>query len=88
MENLEILDLGVAENYKIKEIIRRQIPDSPPAKQDASELISRITALCVYLFNPSVFHSIIKLISPKKLPKCPLNVNHRLTHYEENLLGP
>ena len=50
MENLKILDLRVVENYNMKEIIGREIPDSPPAKQDASELINRITALCVFIY--------------------------------------
>ena len=55
MENLKILDLRVVENYNMKEIISRQILDSPPAKQDASELISRITALCVYTFSTLIY---------------------------------
>lgn len=50
MENLKILDLRVVENYNTKEIIGREIPDSPPEKQDASELINRITALCVFIY--------------------------------------
>ena len=66
MENLLLLDLGVVEHYQVKEIIRRRILDSPPAKQGASDLISRITALCVYLFNPNSFPSQINLISPPK----------------------
>lgn len=66
MENLLLLDLEVVEHYQVKEIIRRRILDSPPAKQGASDLISRITALCVYLFNPNSFPSQINLISPKK----------------------
>lgn len=50
MENLKILDLRVVENYNMKEIIGRVKPDSPPAEQDASELINRITALCVFIY--------------------------------------
>ena len=45
MENLKILDLRVVENYNMKEIIGRGIPDSPPAKQDASELITARSSL-------------------------------------------
>ena len=71
MENLQILDLRVVENYKIKEMISRQIVDSRPAKQDASELIRRITALCVYLFNPNLFPSQINFISPEKITRMP-----------------
>ena len=32
MENLKILDLRVVENYNMKEIIGREIPDSPSSK--------------------------------------------------------
>lgn len=88
MENLKILDLRVVENYNTKKIISRQILDSRPAKQGASDLISKITVLCVYLFNPNSLPSQINFISPKKQPECPLNVNHGLTYYEENLLVP
>lgn len=61
MENLKILDLRVVENYNMKEIIGREKPDSPPAKQDASELINRITALCVFIY-------FLPLINPDHFP--------------------
>ena len=31
-------------------MISRQVPISPPPQQDAPDLISRLTGLCVYLF--------------------------------------
>ena len=42
-ENWKMLDLGVDENKNIKGIISRQIPDTPPPQQGASELISGLT---------------------------------------------
>ena len=53
--NSENIGFEVVENYNTKEIISRQILDSPPAKQDASELISRITALCGYTFSTLIY---------------------------------
>ena len=50
----------------MKLIISGQIPDSPPPQQSASEPISGLTGLCVYLFFPNLFHSQINIISPSK----------------------
>ena len=44
------------------------MPDSPPPQQGASDPISGLTGLCVYLFYPNLFPSQINIISPKKQP--------------------
>ena len=44
----EILDLGVVKNWNMKWIISRQLPDSSPPQQGASDPISALTGLCVY----------------------------------------
>ena len=51
-------------------MISRQLPDSPPAQQGASDPISGLTGLCVYqelcnLFHPHTFPSQLNIISPK-----------------------
>ena len=68
----EILDLGVVKNWNMKWVISRQLPDSPPPQEGASDPISRLTGLCtipgaacVYLFYPHIFPSQINIISPK-----------------------
>ena len=45
--------------------IGRQLPDSPPPQQDASDPISGLTGLCVYLFYPHIFPFQINIISLK-----------------------
>ena len=50
----------------MKWIISRQLPDSPPPQQGASDPISGLTGLCVYLFYPNLFPSQINIISPPK----------------------
>ena len=50
----------------MKWIISGQIPDSPAPQQSASEPISGLTGLRVYLFFPNLFHSQINIIFPKK----------------------
>ena len=53
MDNWKTSGLGVAENQNMKGIIGRQIPDSPlPTTRYTSDLISRLTGLCVYLLYP------------------------------------
>ena len=49
----------------MKWIIGRRLPDSPPLQQGASDPISGLTGLCVYLFYPHIFPSQINIISPK-----------------------
>ena len=44
------------------------MPDSPPPQQGASDPISGLTGLCVYLFYPNLFPFQINIISPKKQP--------------------
>ena len=68
MENWEILDLWVVENYKMEGIIMRKIPHSPPPQRGAPEPISRLTVLCVCLFYPYFFPS---QINPILLPPPP-----------------
>ena len=53
----------------MKWIISGQIPDSPPPQQSASEPISGLTGLRVYLFFPNLFASQINIISPSKKQK-------------------
>ena len=64
----KILDLGVVKILNMKWIISRQMPDSPPPQQGASDFISGLTGLCVYLFYPNLFPSQINIIPPKKQP--------------------
>ena len=64
-EKGKILDLGVVKSWNMKWIIIRQLPDSPPAQQGASDPISGLTGLCVCLFYPHIFPSQINIISPK-----------------------
>ena len=49
----------------MKWIIGRRLLDSPPPQQGASDPISGLTGLCVYLFYPHIFPSQINIISPK-----------------------
>ena len=61
---------GVVTNWNMKWMISRQLPDSPPAQQGASDPISGLTGLCVYqelcnLFYPHTFPSQLSIISPK-----------------------
>ena len=51
-EKGKILDLGFLKNWNMKWIISWQLPDSLPPQQDASDPISGLTGLCVYLFYP------------------------------------
>ena len=54
----------------------RQKPDSPPPQQGASDPISELTGLCVYLsYTHDLFPSQINFIGPKKQPPCPLNMD-------------
>ena len=53
----------------MKWIISGQIPDSPPPQQSASEPISGLTGLYVYLFFPNLFASQINIIFPSKKQK-------------------
>ena len=68
MQNWEILDLWVVENYKMEAIIMRQIPNSPPPQRGANEPIIRLTVLGVYLFYPYFFPS---QINPIPIPPPP-----------------
>ena len=43
----------------------RQLADSSPPQQGASDPISGLTGLRVYLFYPHIFPSQINVISPK-----------------------
>ena len=54
-------------------MISRQISESPPTQQGASDPISRLTGLCVYLFFPDLFPSEIKIIplAKKKTNRVP-----------------
>ena len=68
IENLKILDLGVADNGNLKGII------SPSAKQGASDPICGLTGLCVYLFYPNYFFlKSTSFLPSKKKTECPLN---------------
>ena len=65
-------------------MISRQISDSPPPPQGASDPISRLTGLCVYLFFPDLFPSEINIVSfpPQKKkqqqqPESPLDLKGR-----------
>ena len=60
-------------------MISRQISESPPTQQGASDPISRLTGLCVYLFFPDLFPSEIKIIplAKKKQTEFPLDVKGR-----------
>ena len=57
--------------FLLKWITSRQIRDSPPPQQGASDPISGLTGLCVYLFFPYLFPSHINIISCPKHPDCP-----------------
>ena len=59
----------------MKWIISRQIADSSPPQQGASDPISGLTSLWVYHFYPHLFSSQINIISRKKQPDYPLNKN-------------
>ena len=48
----------------MKGIIGRQITDSPPPQQGASDPISELNGLYVYLFHPFLFPSHINNIPP------------------------
>ena len=54
-EKSENIGKGVVKNWKMKWIIGRQLPDSPPPQQGASDPISGLTGLCVYLFHPVIY---------------------------------
>ena len=60
-------------------MISRQKSESPPPQQGASDPISRLTGLCVYLFFPDLFPSEINIIPPvkKKQPEFPLDLKGR-----------
>ena len=64
-------DLGVVKILNMKWIISRQIPDSPPPQQGASDFISGLTGSCVYLFYTNLFPSQINIIPPKKTTVMP-----------------
>ena len=49
----------------MKLVIGRRLPDSPPPQQGASDPISGLTGLCVYLFYPHIFPFQINIISLK-----------------------
>ena len=56
----EILDLGVVKNWNMKWVISRQLPDSPPPQEGASDPISRLTGLCtipgaVYTYSTLIY---------------------------------
>ena len=53
----------------MKWIISRQLPDSPPPQQGASDPISGLTGLFVYFFYPNLFPSQIKINKRKKKEK-------------------
>ena len=56
----------------MKWIISRQLPDSPPPQQGASDPISGLTGLFVYFFYPNLFPSQIKINKRKKKKEKPL----------------
>ena len=64
-EKGKILGLGVVKDWNMKWIISRQLPDSPPPQQGASDPISALTGLCVYLFYPHIYPSQINIFFPK-----------------------
>ena len=78
MQNWEILDLWVVENYKMEGTIMRQILNSPSPQRGAPEPISRLTVLCVCLFYPYFFPSQINPIPlPLPPPKKKKNLNNQ-----------
>ena len=59
---------------RIVPVYSRQIPaDSPPAKQGASDPISGLTGLCVYLFYPNLFPSKSASFPQKNNQNAPLS---------------
>ena len=56
---------------KIKIIISKQRQDSPPLQQRASDPISGLTGLCVYLFYRNLFPCQINIIPPPPTPHPP-----------------
>ena len=65
-----ILDLGIVnKKKKMKWTIGRQIPDSSLPQQGASDPISALSGLCVYLFYPNLFPSQINIPPPPPTPK-------------------
>ena len=48
----------------MKWTIGRQIPDSSLLQQGASDPISALSGLCLYLFYPNLFQSQINIIPP------------------------
>ena len=70
----------------MKWIISSQWPDSPPP-QGASDPISVLAGLCVYLFYPNLFSSQINIITPlppakKKIKNVPFNLGWQ--YHSEN----
>ena len=65
----------------MKRIISRKIPETPPPQRGASDPISGLTGLCVYVFYPNLFLSRSNIIPPSPHPHqkkkdrtdCPLN---------------
>ena len=66
----------------MKRIISRKIPETPPPQRGASDPISGLTGLCVYVFYPNLFLSRSNIIPPPPHPHqknkkdrtdCPLN---------------
>ena len=65
----------------MKRIISRKIPETPPPQRGASDPISGLTGLCVYVFYPNLFLSRSNIIPPSPHPQqkkkdrtdCPLN---------------
>ena len=54
--------------FLLKWITSRQIRDNPPPQQGASDPISGLTGLCVYLFFPYLFPSHINIIQHQTAP--------------------
>ena len=65
----------------MKRIISRKLPETPPPQRGASDPISGLTGLCVYVFYPNLFLSRSNIIPPSPHPyqkkkdrtDCPLN---------------
>ena len=67
----------------MKLVIGRRLPDSPPPQQGASDPISGLTGLCVYLFYLHIFPFQINIISLKFWPVSPLKLYKRYEKEEE-----
>ena len=52
----------------MKRIISRKIPETPPPQRGASDPISGLTGLCVYVFYPNLFLSRSNIIPPSPHP--------------------